>query len=113
MNYSAAKAGVNGLTLAMCKEWGRYKVNVNSVAFGFIETRLTEATADDNATIDIEGRQIKVGVNPELAKVLERSIPLGRRGTVDEAAGAVYLFCVPESNYISGQVVVCGGGLMV
>ncbi|MGH9875109.1 MAG: SDR family NAD(P)-dependent oxidoreductase [Pyrinomonadaceae bacterium] len=112
-NYSAAKAGVNGLTLAMCKEWGRYKVNVNSVAFGFIKTRLTEANADDNATIDIEGRQIKVGVNPELAKVLERSIPLGRRGTVDEAAGAVYLFCIPESNYISGQVVVCGGGFMV
>ncbi len=112
-NYSAAKAGVNGLTLAMCKEWGRYKVNVNSVAFGFIKTRLTEANADDNATIDIEGRQIKVGVNPELAKVLERSIPLGRRGTVDEAAGAVYLFCIPESNYISDQVVVCGGGFMV
>ncbi|MGH9970241.1 MAG: SDR family NAD(P)-dependent oxidoreductase [Pyrinomonadaceae bacterium] len=112
-NYSAAKAGVNGLTRAMCKEWGRYKVNVNSVAFGFIKTRLTEANADDKATIDIEGRQIKVGVNPELVKVLERNIPLGRRGTVDEAAGAVYLFCVPESNYISGQVVVCGGGFMV
>ncbi|WP_410211403.1 SDR family NAD(P)-dependent oxidoreductase [Aquirhabdus sp.] len=110
-NYSAGKAGIIGLTLALAKEWGRMKVNVNCVAFGFIKTRLTEATADANASVDIEGRHIKVGLNPDLAKSFERSIPLGRAGTPEEAANAVYLLCTPESDYISGQTLVCGGGL--
>jgi 3-oxoacyl-[acyl-carrier protein] reductase len=109
-NYAAAKAGINGLTKAMAKEWGRYKVNVNSVAFGLIKTRLTEADASAGASIDIEGRQIKVGVNPQILKNAEALIPLGRGGTPEEAAGAVYMFCIPESNYVSGQVLVCGGG---
>ena len=109
-NYAAAKAGINGLTKAMAKEWGRYKVNVNSVAFGLIMTRLTEAAADADAKIDIAGQQIKVGVNPQVLKNAEALIPLGRGGTPEEAAGAVYMFCIPESNYVSGQVLVCGGG---
>jgi len=109
-NYAAAKAGINGLTRAMAKEWGRYKVNVNSVAFGLIMTRLTEASAKGDASIDIEGRQIKVGVNPQILDSAAKMIPLGRGGTTEEAAGAVYLFCIPESNYVSGQVLVCGGG---
>ena len=58
-NYAAAKAGINGLTRALAKEWGRYKVNVNSVAFGLIKTRLTEAVAGGDATLDIDGRQIR------------------------------------------------------
>jgi 3-oxoacyl-[acyl-carrier protein] reductase len=109
-NYAAAKAGINGLTKAMAKEWGRYKVNVNSVAFGLIMTRLTEASADADTKIDIAGQQIKVGVNPQILKNAEALIPLGRGGTPEEAAGAVYMFCIPESNYVSGQVLVCGGG---
>jgi 3-oxoacyl-[acyl-carrier protein] reductase len=109
-NYAAAKSGINGLTRALAKEWGRYKVNVNSVAFGLIKTRLTEADADAAASIDIEGRQIKVGVNPQILKNAEATIPLGRAGTAEEAAGAVYLFCIPESNYVSGQTLDCGGG---
>lgn len=109
-NYAAAKAGINGLTKAMAKEWGRYKVNVNSVAFGLIKTRLTEASADADAKIDIAGQAIKVGVNPQILKNAEATIPLGRGGTPEEAAGAVYMFCIPESNYVSGQVLVCGGG---
>jgi 3-oxoacyl-[acyl-carrier protein] reductase len=109
-NYAAAKAGINGLTKTLAKEWGRYKVSVNSVAFGLIKTRLTEATAGNDAKIDVGGRQIKVGVNPQLMQNLETMIPMGRAGTPVEAAGAVYLFCIPESNYVSGQVVVCGGG---
>lgn len=109
-NYSAAKAGVNGLTRALAKEWGRYRVTVNSVAFGMIQTRLTEATADGSASIDVGGRQIKVGVNPDRVKFAEKMIPLGRAGTSEEAAGAVYLFCIPESKYGSGEVLICGGG---
>ncbi|WP_144734970.1 SDR family NAD(P)-dependent oxidoreductase [Extensimonas perlucida] len=113
VNYSAAKAGIVGLTLAMAKEWGRYKVNVNCVAFGMIKTRLTEAPAKGDAAIDIEGRKIKVGVNPDLLAMMERSIPLGRAGTPEEAAGSVYLLCTPESNYVSGQTLVCGGGITI
>ena len=87
-------------------------VNVNCVAFGFIKTRLTEASADGDATVNIAGRDIKVGVNPGLMAMVERQIPLGRTGTPEEAAGAVYLLCTPESDYISGQTVICGGGLI-
>ena len=109
-NYAAAKAGITGLTKTLSKEWGRLRVNVNTVAFGLIHTRLTEATADAGAQVVIEGREIKVGVNPGLLKTMEAQIPLGRGGTPEEAAGAVYLFCIPESNYVSGQTLVCGGG---
>jgi len=111
VNYASAKAGVIGMTLALAKEWGRLKTNVNCVAFGLIGTRLTQATADAGATVSIEGRDIRVGLNPEVKATIERTIPLGRAGTPEEAAGAVYLFCLPESDYISGQTVVCAGGL--
>jgi 3-oxoacyl-[acyl-carrier protein] reductase len=110
-NYAAAKAGVTGLTKALAKEWGRYNVTVNTVAFGLIRTRLTEAPAGGDASIDIAGQEIKVGVNPDLLAVMEKQIPLGRAGTPAEAAGAVYLFCIPESDYVSGQTLICSGGL--
>ncbi|MEY4295238.1 MAG: hypothetical protein RLY82_926, partial [Pseudomonadota bacterium] len=100
MNYAAAKAGINGLTKALAKEWGRYKVNVNSVAFGLIQTRLTQPLHTGEATIDIAGKQIKVGVQPKTLQTAEAMIPMGRGGTPEEAAGAVYLFCIPESNYV-------------
>jgi 3-oxoacyl-[acyl-carrier protein] reductase len=109
-NYSAAKAGVTGLTKALAKEWGRYNVTVNAVAFGLIKTRLTETPADGDGTIEVAGREIKVGVNPNLLASMEQMVPLARAGTPAEAAGAVYLLCIPESNYVSGQTLVCGGG---
>ena len=112
-NYAAAKAGVTGLTKTLSKEWGRYNVTVNTVAFGLIRTRLTEAPADADAKIDIEGKEIKVGVNPDLLAMMERSVPLGRAGTPAEAAGAVYLLCIPESDYVSGQTLICGGGFSI
>ena len=111
-NYSAAKAGVEGLTRTLSKEWGRLSVNVNAVAFGLISTRLTQAVAD-GATIDVDGREIKVGVNPQLLQTMEAMIPLGRAGTAEEAAGAVYLLCTPESDYISGQTLLCSGGFLL
>ncbi|SEC77562.1 3-oxoacyl-[acyl-carrier protein] reductase [Rhizobiales bacterium GAS188] len=112
-SYSSAKASLIGLTRTLCKEWGRYKVNVNCVAFGLIGTRLTQAIEAEQKTIDVGGREIKVGIQPQLLSTMDKIIPLGRAGTPDEAADAVYLFCSPESNYISGQVVVCGGGLLM
>ncbi|MFE4369703.1 SDR family NAD(P)-dependent oxidoreductase [Streptomyces sp. NPDC056835] len=112
-NYAAAKAGVTGLTKTLAKEWGRYNVTVNTVAFGMIKTRLTEASADGDGTIDVAGQEIKVGVNPELLSTMERMIPLGRTGTAEEAAGAVYLLCIPESDYVSAQTLVCGGGFII
>ena len=120
VNYAAAKAAVVGMTKTLAKEWGRYKVNVNCVAFGLIRTRLTQPlrptdsgqAAREQATIDVEGRSIAVGVQPALLESLEtHGIPLGRAGTPEEAADGVYLLCGPESNYVSGQVLVVGGGL--
>ena len=109
-NYGAAKAGVIGLTKTLAKEWGRYKVNVNAVAFGYILTRMTAATAAENATVDIEGRQIKVGINPERAAMAATMIPFGRPGTAREAAGAVYLLCTPDADYINSQCIVVDAG---
>ena len=109
-NYSTAKAGIVGMTQTLAKEWGRMNVTVNCVAYGFIKTRLT-VTADGEATANIDGRDIKIGVNPDLMAAMERAIPLGRGGTPDEAAGAVYLLCIPESDYVSGQTLMCSGGL--
>ncbi|MET7988459.1 SDR family oxidoreductase [Streptomyces sp. NPDC005281] len=109
-NYSSAKAGVIGLTKTMAKEWGRYKVNVNAVAYGFILTRMTEATAADDTFVEIEGRRIKVGVAPQIAEAVKRTNPFGRPGTPEEAAGAIYLLCTQEANYISAQVVTVDGG---
>ncbi|WP_182376189.1 SDR family oxidoreductase [Nocardioides sp. WS12] len=111
-NYAAAKAGITGLTKTMAKEWGRYNVTVNTVAFGLIKTRLTDAPAGDG-TIDVQGKEIKVGVNPQLIAAMETMIPLGRGGTPQEAAGSVYLLCTPESDYVSAQTLVCGGGFMI
>ena len=109
-NYSTAKAGIVGMTQTLAKEWGRMNVTVNCVAFGFIQTRLTASTAEAT-TANIEGREIKVGINPGLLAMMEQSIPLGRGGTPEEAAGAVYLLCAPESDYVSGQTLMCTGGL--
>ena len=110
MNYSSAKAGVIGMTRALSREWGRFKVNVNAVAFGLIHTRMTSSDAKAGATINIEGREIRVGVSPDLIKSHAQRCPLGRAGTPQEAADAVYLFCSPESNYITGQIIAVAGG---
>lgn len=110
VNYSAAKAGIVGMTQTLAKEWGRMNVTVNCVAYGLIKTRLTGNAADQQDAL-IDGRQIKVGVNADLLAMMERTIPLGRGGTPEEAAGAVYLLCIPESDYVSGQTLMCSGGL--
>ena len=114
INYSAAKSAMIGMTRTMAKEWGRYKVCVNCVAFGYIKTRMTQPMdKDDPPVLDIGGRDIRVGVQPHMIQMMENIIPMGRGGTPEEAADAVYLFCTPESDYISGQVIVAGGGLLI
>ncbi|MPY99103.1 MAG: SDR family oxidoreductase [Actinophytocola sp.] len=111
-NYAAAKAGVTGLTKTLAKEWGRYNVTVNTVAFGLIKTRMTEAPAGEGATVNIGGKELNIGINPDVLAMMKHMIPLGRSGTPAEAAGSVYLLCIPESDYVSGQTLVCGGGFM-
>jgi 3-oxoacyl-[acyl-carrier protein] reductase len=112
VNYSAAKAGIMGLTKTLAREWGRYNVTVNAVAFGLIQTRLTQPLRGGaSGTIDVQGRTVKVGVQGERLEMLNQMIPLGRGGTPEEAAGAVYLFCSPDSDYVSGQTLVVNGGL--
>src|SRR5579864_9324310 len=107
--YGAGKAGINGITKVMSKEWGRYNVNVNSVAFGFIDTRLVQPL-DKNETIEMKGKTIKVGVQPAAREALKTHCPLGRAGTVEEAAGPVLFLCSPLSDYVTGEVIVVSGG---
>lgn len=112
VNYASGKAAVVGMTKTLAKEWGRYRVNVNCVAFGFIRTRMTQPLGDANAPVEVAGRKVAFGVQSALLDQLEKQqIPLGRLGTVEEAAGGVYLFCIPESDYVSGQVITVGGGI--
>jgi 3-oxoacyl-[acyl-carrier protein] reductase len=110
--YSAGKAAIIGLTKTLSKEWGRYNVTVNCVAFGLIETRLTQEVSDAPKTIEIKGHELKVGLDAGTRGVMNMLTPLGRPGTPEEAAGAVYLFCIPESDYVSGEVLLCAGGLL-
>jgi 3-oxoacyl-[acyl-carrier protein] reductase len=108
--YSSGKSGMLGLTRTLAKEWGRYNVNVNAVGFGMIDTRLTQALTE-TSTIDIEGRMIAVGVPAKAMEQVIASCPLRRPGTVEEAAGAVLFFCSPLSDYVTGEVLICSGGL--
>jgi 3-oxoacyl-[acyl-carrier protein] reductase len=111
-NYAAAKAGLNGMTHSLSKEWGRYKVNVNGVAFACIETRLAQAVTGDKPKVRIGDHEIELGIPAAMVEASKAFIPLGRWGTVAEAADAVYLFCSPESNFISGQIITVGGGMV-
>jgi 3-oxoacyl-[acyl-carrier protein] reductase len=108
-NYSSGKAGVVGLTKTLAKEWGQFKVNVNAVAFGFIETRLTAAKQEDN-TMEIGGEKLQLGIPEQLRQMASMLIPLGRPGTPEEAAGGVFFLCSPWSNYVHGQVLNITGG---
>jgi 3-oxoacyl-[acyl-carrier protein] reductase len=108
-NYSSAKAGVVGLTKTLAKEWGQFKINVNAVAFGWIETRLTAAKASGN-TMEIDGETVQLGIPEQMRSVAPMVIPLGRPGTPEEAAGGVFFLCSPWSNFVHGQVLNITGG---
>src|SRR3954449_12206218 len=108
-NYSAAKAGIVGLTKTVAKEWGQFKINVNAVAFGFVETRLT-AAKEEAPTLKKDGEEIKLGIPEQLRQMAAMIIPLGRPATPNEAAGPVFFLCSPWANYIHGQVLNVTGG---
>jgi 3-oxoacyl-[acyl-carrier protein] reductase len=108
-NYSSGKAGVVGLTKTLAKEWGQFKINVNAVAFGFIETRLT-APKEDSNVMEIGGEKVQLGIPEQLRGMGAMLIPLGRPGTPQEAAGGVFFLCSPWSNFVHGQVLNVTGG---
>jgi 3-oxoacyl-[acyl-carrier protein] reductase len=108
-NYSAGKAAVVGLTKTLAKEWGQFKVNVNAVAFGFVETRLTAAKESGNVMTK-DGEEIQLGIPEQMRAMAAMIIPLGRPASPEEAAGPVFFLCSPWANYVHGQVLHVTGG---
>lgn len=108
-NYSAGKSAVVGLTKTVAKEWGQFKINVNAVAFGYIETRLT-ASKEEGNTMEIDGEKVQLGIPDQMRGMAAMVIPMGRPGTPEEAAGGVFFLCSPWSNYVHGQVLNITGG---
>ena len=114
-NYAAAKAGILGLTKTVAKEWGPLGVRCNAVAFGMVDTRMTQSNdGDDSAADDDAPPQ---GLPPDVAamwsspKMLKMAVPLQRKGTPDEAAGAVLMLASPYASYITGATLECTGGM--
>ena len=88
----------------------RYElVDELSVAFGFIDTRLTQSKVEDNQ-MRIGGESVQLGIPDQIRGMAQMLIPLGRAGTPQEAAGGVFFLCSPWSNYVHGQVLNVTGG---
>ncbi len=102
-SYSTGKAGITGLTKTLAREWGRYNVQVNCVCFGFIETRMT-APKEQAEKLQRDGEEVALGIPEKMRQMAAQTIPLGRPGTPEEAAGAMLLLASPFANYITGQV---------
>lgn len=108
--YAAGKAAVVGITKTLAKEWGRFNVTVNAVAFGAIETRLISPYEHEPNISMVKGQPRKVGLSHEQIAIAKQSSPLGRLGTPEDAANAIYLMCAPESDWITGEVILASGG---
>ena len=111
VNYSAAKAGVVGFTKTLAKEWGGFKINCNAVAFGFIETRLTQAK-EKGETLEVGegGEKVELGIPEQMRAMASMIIPLGRPAQPEEAAAPVLFLASELSNYVHGQVLNVTGG---
>jgi 3-oxoacyl-[acyl-carrier protein] reductase len=109
VNYSAGKMGIVGVTKTLAREWGRLNINVNAVAYGFIETRLT-AAKDPGAKEEVDGQLVELGIPEEMRRRAQAMIPLGRAGTPEEAAGPVLFLASPLADYVTGHVVLVTGG---
>jgi 3-oxoacyl-[acyl-carrier protein] reductase len=111
VNYSAAKMGVVGLTKTLAKEWGQFKINVNAVAFGFVETRLTQAKEQGEEMTTPTGEKVELGIPEQMRAMASAIIPLGRPATPEEASGPVLFLSSPLANYMHGQVLNVTGGM--
>jgi len=111
VNYSAAKMGVVGLTKTLAKEWGQFKINVNAVAFGFVDTRLTAAKEQGGEMTAPGGEKIELGIPEQMRAMASAIIPLGRPATPEEASAPVLFLCSPLANYVHGQVLNVTGGM--
>jgi 3-oxoacyl-[acyl-carrier protein] reductase len=111
INYAAGKAGVVGITKTLAKEWGQFKINVNAVAFGFVETRLTAAKEEGGEITAPSGEKIELGIPEQMRAMAQAVIPLGRGATPTEAAGPVLFLASPLANYVHGQVLNITGGM--
>jgi 3-oxoacyl-[acyl-carrier protein] reductase len=112
VNYAAGKAGLVGVTKTLAREWGPFRVNVNAVAFGFVETRLTASSDDGGETITRGDVEIPLGIPERNRERASLVIPLGRGARPAEAAGAIFFLCSPWSNFVQGQVLTVNGGQM-
>jgi 3-oxoacyl-[acyl-carrier protein] reductase len=110
VNYSAAKAGVVGFTKTLAKEWGQFKINCNAVAFGFIETRLTQAKEKGESMETATGEKVELGIPEQMRAMASMLIPLGRPAQPEEAAAPVLFLASSLSNYVHGQVLNVTGG---
>lgn len=110
VNYSAAKAGVVGMTKTLAKEWGQFKINCNAVAFGFVETRLTQAKEKGEQLETASGEKVDLGIPEQMRAMATMVIPLGRPAQPEEAAGPVLFLCSELANYVHGQVLNVTGG---
>ncbi|MCC5872474.1 MAG: SDR family oxidoreductase [Gammaproteobacteria bacterium] len=110
VGYSSAKAAVVGMTKTLAKEWGRYNVTVNAVAFGYLATRLTQGFGETPPTIDVAGKALRVGISNEATEALVAQTPLQRLGTAEDGAGGIFMLCIPQSDYVTGEVLTCSGG---
>ncbi|HWP33933.1 MAG TPA: SDR family oxidoreductase [Solirubrobacterales bacterium] len=111
VNYSAAKMAVVGFTKTLAKEWGQFKINVNAVAFGFVETRLTAAKEQGEEMTSPTGEKIELGIPEQMRTMASAIIPLGRPATPEEASAPVLFLASPLANYVHGQVLNVTGGM--
>ncbi|HNR29830.1 MAG TPA: SDR family oxidoreductase [Candidatus Hydrogenedentes bacterium] len=110
INYSAAKAGIVGMTKTLAKEWGPFGIRCNTVAFGFIDTRLT-AAKETAESVKIGDQEVQLGVPSHLRDMALMVIPMARIGTPEEAAGGILLLASPYASYVTGHVLEVTGGM--
>jgi 3-oxoacyl-[acyl-carrier protein] reductase len=109
INYATAKLGIVGLTKTVAKEWGSFGIRCNSIAFGFIETRLTDSK-EKGETIKVAGKEVALGIPEGMRDLANRAIPLGRAGVPMEAAGGIFFLASPLASYITGHCLELTGG---